>query len=74
MDAKQNTGSTGLAYAGAPSDEDMAYILYVDGTLQGIYQRLSAAFNAAEGIHADNIHILDEKNETIIEIINNRLI
>ena len=21
-----------------------------------------------EGIHADNIHILDEKNETIIEI------
>lgn len=61
-------------HAGAPSDEDMAYILYVDGTLQGIYQRLSAAFNAAQGLHADNIHILDEKNETIIQIINNRLI
>ena len=52
----------------APPASSAEYILYADGILKGIYERLSAAFSAAERITAQNIHILDENNDRIIDI------
>ncbi len=52
----------------APPASSAEYILYADGIPKGIYERLSAAFSAAERITAQNIHILDENNDKIIEI------